>query len=41
MSIALFAMLGAYANAGAWYWICFGLYCAGRVTVNAVKLWRD
>ena len=26
MSVALFAMLGAYANAGAGYWICFSVY---------------
>ena len=37
MSIALFAMLGIYVNAGAWYWICFGLYCAG----DFIRAWRD
>ncbi len=28
MSIILFAMIGAAINAGMWYWICFGGYCA-------------
>ena len=26
MSVALFAILGAYADAGAGYWICFSVY---------------
>lgn len=28
MAVVLFAILGATANAGAAYWICFGFYCA-------------
>jgi hypothetical protein len=28
MAIILFAIIGASINAGAWYWICFALYCA-------------
>ena len=28
MSIVLFAILGANANVGTGYWICFAIYCA-------------
>ena len=35
MSIVLFAIIGAQINAGAWYWICFALYCAFTV-YNAI-----
>ena len=31
MSIILFAMIGAAINAGAWYWVCFGVYCLAKV----------
>lgn len=27
MGIVLFAILGAKANVGAGYWICFAVYC--------------
>lgn len=27
MSIVLFALIGAYINAGVAYWICFSLFC--------------
>lgn len=36
MAIVLFAIIGAQINAGAGYWICFGLYCAFTV-YNAIK----
>lgn len=36
MDIALFAIIGAQINAGAWYWICFGVYCVFRL-YNAIK----
>ena len=28
MAIVLFAIIGAYINANAWYWIFFGMYSA-------------
>lgn len=28
MPIVLFAIIGAKINAGMWYWICYGIYCA-------------
>lgn len=31
MSIVLFAIIGAHINAGAGYWICFGVYCLFRI----------
>ena len=40
MSVALFAMLGAYADAGAGYWICFSIFafCYGLdVIIKIVK----
>lgn len=36
MDIILFAIIGAKINAGVWYWICFGLYCAFNL-YNALK----
>ena len=36
MGIALFAIIGAKINAGVWYWICFGVYCAFRL-YDAIK----
>ena len=36
MDIVLFAIIGAHLNVGAWYWICYGLFCLFRV-INAVK----
>ena len=38
MSIALFAIIGATINANVWYWICFGLYCAFRVTMAIAEV---
>lgn len=26
MPIVLFAIIGAHIKAGAWYWICYGIY---------------
>ena len=31
MSMVLFAIIGAKINAGAGYWICYGIFCAIRV----------
>ena len=31
MTIILFAIIGAKINAGLWYWICYGVWCAIRV----------
>lgn len=31
MSIVLFAIIGAAIEASTAYWICFGVYCVGRV----------
>lgn len=36
MPIVLFAILGANANLGAGYWICFAIYCV-LYLVNAIK----
>ena len=27
MSIVLFSIIGAAIKAGAWYWVCFTMYC--------------
>ena len=40
MAIVLFAILGAHAQVGVAYWICFGVFCAikvGQVVYNMVK----
>ena len=42
MSIVLFALIGAAIDAGAWYWICYGLFCFGnvwRVVKGVVDEW--
>ena len=31
MSIVLFAIIGAKIHAGTAYWICYGLFCFGKV----------
>ena len=31
MNIVLFAMIGAAIKAGAWYWVCFAIYCLAKV----------
>jgi hypothetical protein len=31
LSIVLFAMIGAAIKAGAWYWVCFAVYCLAKV----------
>lgn len=31
MAIVLFAILGANANVGPAYWICFGVFCMTKV----------
>lgn len=36
MPLVLFAILGANADLGAGYWICFAIYCALYV-VRAIK----
>ena len=44
MTVALFAIIGAAINAGAWYWICFGVYVfawAIDLILTIVKKWCD
>jgi hypothetical protein len=36
MDIILFAIIGAQINAGAWYWICYGV-CFAIKLYNAIK----
>lgn len=36
MPIVLFAILGANANLGAGYWICFAIYCV-LYAIRAIK----
>lgn len=31
MSIVLFAIIGANIHVGTAYWICYGLFCFGKV----------
>ena len=31
MSMILLAIIGANINASAAYWICYGIYCVGRI----------
>lgn len=37
MSIALFAIIGATIEAGTAYWICYGGFCAVKLTKAIVK----
>lgn len=31
MTIIMFAIIGTKIEAGLWYWICYGIWCAIRV----------
>lgn len=44
MSIALFAIIGATIEAGTAYWICYGGFCATRLTwalINFAKKYKE
>lgn len=44
MSIALFAIIGATIEAGTAYWICFGGFCAVKLTkgiVDVAKMYKE
>lgn len=41
MSIVLFAIIGAAINANAAYWICYGVFCALKVTKLIIKLCKN
>lgn len=41
MTIILFAIIGATIKANAAYWICFGIYCAWKVTKAIINLCSD
>lgn len=41
MSIALFAIIGATIDAVVWYWICFGCFCAVRLTKTIVTFVKE
>ena len=44
MSIALFAIIGATIEAGTAYWICFGGFCAVKLTkaiANVAKMYKE
>lgn len=35
MAIVLFAIIGAQLQAGAGYWICYGIFCATKLAQAA------
>lgn len=41
MPIVLFAIIGANINAGAGYWICFGVYCVAYVMNTVWKTVKE
>jgi len=41
MSIVLFAIIGAKIHAGTAYWICYGLFCFGKVVKVSIELMKE
>ena len=41
MAMIMFALIGAQINANAWYWICFGLFCAITVIKAVIETIKE